>query len=175
VAHLRRARPHVVVTFDPYGAYGHPDHIAISQFTTAAVTAAAGAAEGEHFSEPHQVLKLYYLAETHANLRLYEEAFGELIMTIDDTERRATAWPDWAITTRINTTLYWRQVRQAVLCHRSQLPGYESLKNLPEDLHKELWGTQTFYRAMSLVNSGRQTEDDLFTGVRQPLQEHRII
>src|SRR4029077_12823737 len=25
--HIRRIRPHVVLTFDPYGAYGHPDHI----------------------------------------------------------------------------------------------------------------------------------------------------
>src|SRR4029077_6205117 len=29
--HLRRVRPHVVITFGPDGAYGHPDHIAISQ------------------------------------------------------------------------------------------------------------------------------------------------
>jgi hypothetical protein len=41
VSHLKRIRPHVVITFDPNGAYGHPDHIAICQFTTAAVLAAA--------------------------------------------------------------------------------------------------------------------------------------
>src|SRR5262245_48764454 len=29
VGHLRRVRPDVVLTFDPNGAYGHPDHIAI--------------------------------------------------------------------------------------------------------------------------------------------------
>ena len=43
VRHLRRVRPDVVVTFGPDGAYGHPDHIAISQFTTAAIVAAADA------------------------------------------------------------------------------------------------------------------------------------
>ena len=37
--HLRRVRPDVVVTFGPDGAYGHPDHIAISQLTTAAIVA----------------------------------------------------------------------------------------------------------------------------------------
>ena len=41
VSHLRRIRPDVVVTFGPDGGYGHPDHIAISQFTTAAIVAAA--------------------------------------------------------------------------------------------------------------------------------------
>ena len=35
-AEMRRLRPHVVLTFAPDGAYGHPDHIAISQYTTAA-------------------------------------------------------------------------------------------------------------------------------------------
>jgi LmbE family N-acetylglucosaminyl deacetylase len=38
--HIRRVRPNVVVTFGPDGAYGHP-HIAISQFTMAAIVAAA--------------------------------------------------------------------------------------------------------------------------------------
>ena len=28
--HIRRVRPHVVLTFGPDGGYGHPDHIAIS-------------------------------------------------------------------------------------------------------------------------------------------------
>src|SRR5438045_3015431 len=40
-AHLRRVRPHVVLTFDQFGAYGHPDHIALSQFATAATVTAA--------------------------------------------------------------------------------------------------------------------------------------
>src|SRR5215467_4000004 len=39
--HLKRVHPDVVVTFGPDGAYGHPDHIAISQFTTAAIVSAA--------------------------------------------------------------------------------------------------------------------------------------
>ena len=39
--HLRRIRPQVVVTFGPEGAYGHPDHIAISQLTTAALVRSA--------------------------------------------------------------------------------------------------------------------------------------
>src|SRR4051812_18307278 len=41
VSHIRRIQPDVVVTFGPEGAYGHPDHIAMCQFTTAAVTCAA--------------------------------------------------------------------------------------------------------------------------------------
>ncbi len=63
-SHIRRVRPHVVITFAPDGAYGHPDHIAISQFATGAVVAAADA----QFAIPdcgypaHSVSKLYYIA-----------------------------------------------------------------------------------------------------------------
>jgi LmbE family N-acetylglucosaminyl deacetylase len=167
VMHIRRVRPDVVMTFDPDGVYGHPDHIAISQFATAAIIAAADGAYGDHGQPPHRVSKLYYRIYTAADLAAYQAAFGDLVMHIDGVERRATGWPEWAITTRIDTGEYWPQVWEAVACHRSQLPGYQKLKNLPPEHHHNLWGRQTFYRAFSLVNGGRAVEDDLFTGLRQ--------
>lgn len=51
-------------------------------------------------------------------------------------------------------------------CHRSQLPEYAGLAALPDELHSRLWGAQTLYRALSLVNGGRATEEDLFAGMR---------
>lgn len=39
---IRRLRPHVVVSYDPHGGYGHPDHVHAHHVTTAAVAAAAG-------------------------------------------------------------------------------------------------------------------------------------
>jgi LmbE family N-acetylglucosaminyl deacetylase len=166
VMHIRRIRPDVVMTFDPDGVYGHPDHIAISQFATAAIIAAADGAYGDHGQPPHRVSKLYYRIYTAADLAAYQAAFGDLVMHIDGVERRATGWPEWAITTRIDTDEYWPQVWEAVACHRSQLPGYQKLKNLPPEHHHNLWGRQTFYRAFSLVNGGRTVEDDLFVGLR---------
>ena len=41
VALIRRAQPAVVVTFDPNGFNAHPDHVAISRFTSEAIAAAA--------------------------------------------------------------------------------------------------------------------------------------
>jgi N-acetyl-1-D-myo-inositol-2-amino-2-deoxy-alpha-D-glucopyranoside deacetylase len=38
---IAELRPHVVVTYDPDGGYGHPDHIQAHRVTTAAVSAAA--------------------------------------------------------------------------------------------------------------------------------------
>lgn len=166
-AHLRRVRPHIVVTFDPYGAYGHPDHIAISQFTTAAIVAAAGADGATSEKRPHRVRKLYYMAYTKAALAAYQSAFGDLVMEIDGQKRRATGWAPWAVTTRIDTETYWQQVWRAVACHRTQLPGYRALRDLPAEHHRALWGTQPFYRAFSLVNGGRGIERDLFAGLHQ--------
>lgn len=169
VAEIRRVRPQVVVTFDPNGVYGHPDHIAISQFATAAIVAAADPSYPgvNGYLPPHRVSKLYYRAFAPAEQLAYEAAFGELVMTIDGVDRRATAWPEWAITTRIDTEAYWPQVWQAVACHQTQLPGYQMLKDLPDDYHQALWGAQNFYRAFSLVNGGREVETDLFAGLRE--------
>ncbi|MEE6137434.1 N-acetyl-1-D-myo-inositol-2-amino-2-deoxy-alpha-D-glucopyranoside deacetylase [Mycobacterium sp. 050128] len=54
---IRRLRPHVVVTYDPNGGYGHPDHIRAHTVTTAAVAAAAG---DDYPGEPWDVPKFYW-------------------------------------------------------------------------------------------------------------------
>ena len=58
------------------------------------------------------------------------------------------------------------QVWQAVVCHRTQLPGYDTLQALPHEQKRALWSIQEYYRAFSLVNGGRQVEMDLFEGLR---------
>lgn len=166
VGHLRRVRPQVVATFDPTGIYGHPDHIAICQFTTAAISAAANPHYVDRDAQaPHQVTKLYYRACSAAELAIYQQVFGDLVMTIDGVERRATGWAEWAIATRIDAVAHWQQVWRAVACHRSQLSAYQHFASLPPEQQRILWGKQTFYRALSLVNGGRQAEDDLFAGI----------
>ncbi|BBX45938.1 N-acetyl-1-D-myo-inositol-2-amino-2-deoxy-alpha-D -glucopyranoside deacetylase [Mycobacterium cookii] len=55
---IRTLRPHVVVTYDPNGGYGHPDHIQTHVVTTAAV-AAAGSTD-DYPGEPWQVPKFYW-------------------------------------------------------------------------------------------------------------------
>ncbi len=58
VAIIRQLRPHVVVTYDPNGGYGHPDHIHAHTVTVAAVAAARSAAD--YPGEPWTVPKLYW-------------------------------------------------------------------------------------------------------------------
>ena len=167
VNEIRRVRPQVILTFPPDGAYGHPDHIAISQFTTAAVVAAADPAfRGAARGAPHTVSKLYYLAWDEATWALYEAAFKKLVVTVDGVERRATPWPSWAVTTVVETGDAGTEVWQAVDCHASQTRAYEALRGLDADQRAALWRTQPFYRTFSLVNGGRARETDLFEGLR---------
>src|SRR6201996_977025 len=83
VAIIRELRPHVVVTSDPNGGYGHPDHVRAHAVTAAAV-AAAGAADdpGEPWTGP----KFYWTV-------LSESAFeaGWQALSRDD------LLPDWVI------------------------------------------------------------------------------
>ena len=165
--HLRRVRPDVVLTFAPDGAYGHPDHIAICQFTTAAlVRAAHPAALPASDLTPHGVAKLYYMVATQQLFEAYQAVFGLLVMHIDGSERRGVGWPEWAITTRIDTRAYRQTAWQAILCHESQLSVYRRLQHASAEGQRELWHSQTYYRALSLVNGGRGLEEDLFEGLR---------
>jgi LmbE family N-acetylglucosaminyl deacetylase len=167
VAQLRRVRPQVVATFGQEGAYGHPDHIAICQLTSAAVLAAADAGYAlPDAAPPHRVSKLYQMAPTAEMGELYESIFGKLVMEIDGVKRGAYALPDWQITTQVDCADHWATVWRAVACHRTQLPNYGVLEGLPEATHRLLWGRQSFYRALSLVNGGRAREHDLFEGLR---------
>lgn len=166
-AQLRRLRPHVVVTFGPDGAYGHPDHVAVSQLTTAAVLRAATPGDGPGAGgPPHRVAKLYYIAWPAGKWAAFQEAYKKLVVTVDGVERQAAPWADWAITTHIDTREHWPTVWRAVSCHETQIAAYARLAELPEHLHEELWGSQELYRAMSLVNGGRALETDLFEGLR---------
>ncbi len=164
---LRSLRPQVVITFGPEGLYGHPDHIAISQFTSAAVLCAADPdyRRARHVA-PHLVSKLYYRVATGEWFAHYMPVFGELVMRIDGVERRASPWVDWTVTTRIDTRAYWRDVWQAVCCHQTQIPDYRGFQQLSEEDHQRFWGSQEFYRVFSLVNGGREEEHDLFEGLR---------
>ena len=166
VAHIRRIRPDVVVTFGPEGAYGHPDHVAISQFATAAAMCAADARYRVDDAAPHRVAKFYYMAWSGEKWAAYQAAFKKLTITVDGAERQATPWPEWAMTTSIDTRDVWRTVWDAVRRHETQMSIYEKLGELSEEQQIVLWGSQEFYRVFSTVNGGREMERDLFEGLR---------
>jgi LmbE family N-acetylglucosaminyl deacetylase len=164
-AQIRRIRPQVVVTFSPDGAYGHPDHIALSQFTQGAVLCAADSSF-ENGELPHRVSKFYYMVDSQEVVEAAIEAFGGIRMEIDGVIREHVGWRDWQITTRLDNHRYMDKVRDAIRCHASQLPGFGSIAEWPVEHLAEMFGEGCFYRVFSLVNGGRTIETDLFEGIR---------
>lgn len=165
--HIRRIRPQVVVTFPPDGNYGHPDHIALAQFSAAALLCAAdGSYPDPQNQPPYRVFKLYYMVDTKRFVEVVTEAIGKVSMDVDGVERNLIGWEEWAVTTRIEVSAYFDTAWQAILCHQSQLAGYGPLLDLPRETLLKIWGTGTFVRVFSLVNGGREVENDLFAGLR---------
>ena len=172
-AEIRLVRPQVIITFGPDGAYGHPDHIAISNLTTSAVLAAADSTFTTTLGlDPFRVSKLYHRLWTAAEMDLFQSVFGRIMLDVDGVERSGLEWPDWAVAARLDTADYWWEVQTAVLSHRSQVPPSSVVAGLgPQEL-RELWGTQTFARAICTVPVKPGIEDDLFAGVRiEPANE----
>jgi LmbE family N-acetylglucosaminyl deacetylase len=168
VAHIRRIKPQVVVTFPHDGNYGHPDHIAISQFTHAAIVCAADTTFNDpEERSPHRVSKLYYVVDSEEMAMVLKKYLGDIEFFVDGQARGESPWKDWMITTRVDLSSAWKTAWDAILCHRSQLPSIAPLLDLAEDEVRRLLTLQgTFYRAYSLVNGGRERETDLFEGLR---------
>jgi LmbE family N-acetylglucosaminyl deacetylase len=168
VTHIRRIKPQVVVTFPPDGNYGHPDHIAIGQFTSAAIVCAADSSyrDSENLSA-HRVSKLYYMVDGESFINLVGPFMGDMTFPVGDQIREETPWKEWMITTRIDMAEHCAAAYKAVQCHKSQLSTIGALAEMPEESAASVLAMQgTFYRAFSLVNGGRKIESDLFEGLR---------
>ena len=167
VSHIRRIKPHVVVSFGPDGAYGHPDHIALSQFTNGALVCAADRNFVDaNVQPPHRVLKFYYMVDSLGIVRIANETFGGLSRDVDGVTRHHMGLQDWEITTRLDNHNSLDRVQIAIRCHKSQLPGYGPMTSWSLAELARVYDTGYFYRAFSLVNGGRNVETDLFEGLR---------
>jgi len=96
VAIIRELRPHVVVTYDADGGYGHPDHIHAHEVTKAAVAASGGA---DYPGEPWSVPKVYWTVISKSAMGAGLEALEDmppewLRVSIDDVP---FGYPDGAI------------------------------------------------------------------------------
>ncbi|MFF1560457.1 N-acetyl-1-D-myo-inositol-2-amino-2-deoxy-alpha-D-glucopyranoside deacetylase [Streptomyces sp. NPDC058279] len=57
---IRELRPQVLVTYDPDGGYGHPDHIQAHRVATRAAELAAEPTYRRDLGEPHRIGKVYW-------------------------------------------------------------------------------------------------------------------
>lgn len=173
VAHIRRERPDVVVTFDETGGYGHPDHIAVHQQTRAAFAAAAGPTQYPEQIQaglaPYQARKLYYTAIPNRFFRGLVQKMMELGMEVPERYLKRLdgplGLPDEACTTDIFVQDFLDQKQTAVRCHATQLQPDSFFALLPPEIMRELQTWECFQLAESIVG-GDGDSHDLLAGLR---------
>lgn len=166
---LRQCRPHVVVTYDERGSYGHPDHIAAHRTTLAAVAAAADPTRFPEQELPAwEVAKLYYTVLPRSRLQRLSEALRQrgIAPPFGSEERDPADFtvPDEQVTTYVDVRAYLSQKRAALTAHRTQVGIDHFLLTLPEDVLAEAFGSETFQRVQSRVEAPER-EDSLFAGL----------
>ncbi|MBM3225634.1 MAG: GlcNAc-PI de-N-acetylase [Candidatus Tectomicrobia bacterium] len=126
---IRQHRPHVVVTYDEQGGYGHPDHIMTHRATLAALTAAADATRYLEAGPPWQAQKIYYTAWARSDaLRTFKIMHllrQKTCLRDPDFDPQSLGCPDELITTRVNVRPALRAKWQALFTHRSQMHQYD--------------------------------------------------
>jgi N-acetyl-1-D-myo-inositol-2-amino-2-deoxy-alpha-D-glucopyranoside deacetylase len=166
---FREFRPHVVVTYDGNGAYGHPDHIQAHRGTLLAFEAAHLGKMYPDAGEPWRVSKLYYTAFPRSEARKAVELaqmagmpspFGDA--PIDELEFVAD---DDVVTTGVSAGDTMSLKLAALRAHRSQIgPDFPYLA-VPEELVRQYFDVEHFSLAVSRVPT-TIPETDLFAGVR---------
>ena len=141
---IRDIKPHTILTFEPYGVYGHPDHIAISKFTTDAFDLAGQSGAFPETGDPWQAQRLFYMA---MSIDWFERARDLMAMMNLDTsgfENLAQYLKpalDRQISHRLDVSEFVPRKMESLSCHRTQIgPNsafYHLMKSEFHALHRE--------------------------------------
>jgi LmbE family N-acetylglucosaminyl deacetylase len=149
VSHIRRFRPDVMTLYDPYGGYGHPDHIQVHRVGLAAVWASNDLqryplAAGE---EEWTVPTVYWSAWPRSRRRAFASfrlEAGEI--TEEEYQLAARSGPPDELLTAVDVGP-WIDVKLAALrAHRSQIPEDWFLLQVPPEHQAEIIGREYFFR-----------------------------
>lgn len=161
---IRSTRPHVIVTYNEKGVYGHPDHVMAHRVTTAAFQASGDSTRyPEEGLEPWRPAKLYYTAIPRSRLVKMEEFLrGNNEEPGFDPDYLGT--PDEKITTTIDVKEYLPLKIEALNCHQSQVGPHSFFRRLPPEFREEAFGFEHYICANGCDGSDRK-ETDLFEGL----------
>lgn len=179
---IRKVRPQVVITFNEYGGYGHPDHIAIQRATVNAFDLAGDPAYITDGLAPYQPQKLYYstIPETFLRVLLYALKLRGIDTTRmgknQDINFDAVLDHVEPSHTEIDIGDYIAEWDAASACHKSQGGGgTQSLfGRLPMWMRRMIQGSQTFTRVHPAPDADPFLERDLFAGVPIFTQESEL-
>jgi LmbE family N-acetylglucosaminyl deacetylase len=154
---IEKYRPQVVITYDPDGAYQHPDHVH-------AARAGIGAVEKTGIPA-----KLYLSAMRRSEWQKIFEALraaGEDVpeWEMSDEERRQIEESEARITTEIDIRPVLDRKRDALMAHASQITD-SWFSKIPPDVVQSAFGREWFIRARNQTQAP-VPETDLFAGLR---------
>ena len=171
VREIRPFRPQVVLTFEPGGLYGHPDHIAICKHATKAFHTANDASiypeqliEG---LEPFQPARLYYSARpqgfrTSMALKLQAAGIDFPMPTI---ERANDGIDPDEIHLEVNVSDQLDQKMGSILCHKSQVAPNWPYNQVPRSVAADILGREHYIRAWPEFTNKETLTGDFFEGL----------
>ena len=147
---IRRLRPAVIVTFDPGGVYGHPDHVSCSATATEAYRRAAAEPDGP-IALYHQVLPRSRIAGMRAAMEEERRRSGDTTPpSVDDLRQQEAferlARPDEEITTIVAIGQVLDRKLAALACHDSQMRGRRWDDPEVRAGLEQMFGHETFVR-----------------------------
>ncbi|MEO7261288.1 MAG: N-acetyl-1-D-myo-inositol-2-amino-2-deoxy-alpha-D-glucopyranoside deacetylase [Jatrophihabitantaceae bacterium] len=171
---IREVRPQVLITYDPVGGYGHPDHIMAHRVATAAADAAAdpdSAAEGASW----QIAKLYWTAMPRsvaaADLDALRAAGADTpFRAADSVQELPFACDDELVSTAIAAEDQAGAKLRALAAHRTQVMVHGQFFALSNNLGQRSSGTEYFRLALGSPageRDARGRETDLFAGIAE--------
>ena len=172
VAVIREVRPQVLVTYDDFGGYGHPDHIQAHRVSMYALTLAAAPGFRPDLGAAWDVRKVYWTAfprsvirEGIEKLRAAGETAGFAEM---DPDELPFAIDDHLVTTAVSGPDHLDRKLDALRAHATQVTVDGGFFALADNVGAEAFGTEYFRlvrgsAAGPFDDAGRET--DLLAGI----------
>jgi len=161
VALIREVRPEVVITHDPTGGYGHPDHIALCRFVTAAFTAAGDDSYAPEVGVGWQPTRLFYGVMARSFFDEVNAAFAEAgeAGPFSGPEMANLGYADDAITVRLHVSTELRAKRAGFAAHQTQFGPQSPLWRMSEARWEAMLGWEHFILARPTPEPGARLSD----------------
>jgi N-acetyl-1-D-myo-inositol-2-amino-2-deoxy-alpha-D-glucopyranoside deacetylase len=170
---IREVRPHVVVTYDQFGQYGHPDHIQAHRVATYGVALAAVPSYRPDLGEAWDVPKMYWTALPVSFVQRGIDAmkkFGSGFFGVEKAEDLPMAVPDALVTTLVDGRAHEPAKLEAMRAHSTQITVDGPFFALSNNIGQEAMGVEFFRIAkgtpvLTTDPFGGKREVDLFAGL----------
>ncbi len=163
---IRDRRPDVITAYDPFGGYGHPDHIQVHRVGTAAYWAAAdvGRYPVSAFGEPWMPSKLYWTTWSRDRMVKVRRQMASDLGADREAEEPSAGSLEDHITTTVDISEWFDLKYRALLCHDTQFAADSWIRTLPPDALRRFIG----FESLTLVHSAvacDPADSDLFAGI----------